>query len=121
PVEQGGVVATYGNARAFWYDHARQDMANGVVKIVPCDVLEDELGGVRLKCSAGQLYSESKYDLRKRAAKAPDVANAFVYAAAHIFDGPSDGDVVSEEAEDIAAQALFAEYEERLDTMISPF
>ena len=121
PVEQGGVVATYGNARAFWYDHARQDMANGVVKIVPFDVLDDELSGVRFKYSSGKLYIESKDDMRKRGVKSPDFADAFVYAAAHIFDGPSDGDVVSEEAEDIAAQALFAEYEERLDTMISPF
>lgn len=121
PQEQGGSVQGYGNARAYFYDQCKQQMAAGPLKVVEHAVLRDELAGVRIKYSASRMYIESKEDMRKRGVKSPDFADALVYAAAPILDTPETGDVFGASAEEVSETEKFIEeMMERLEMQISP-
>lgn len=122
PVEQGGAVQGYGNARAYFYDQAKQQMAAGLLKCVEHTVLKDELSGVRIRYSASRMYIESKEDMRKRGVKSPDFADAFIYACAPIAQVLQPGDVLDADAEEFTeTERLFSEMVERLEMQISPF
>jgi hypothetical protein len=121
PLEQGGSVQGYGNARAYWFDQTKQSMANGSVKAIEHGVLRDELGGIRLRYSSGKMYIESKDEMRKRGVKSPDFADGLVYAVAPVYDGPAVGDVASASAEEITAEEQLEALADLQERMISPY
>lgn len=120
PLEQGGSVQGYGNARAYWYDKLKQGMANGSRRVVEHELARDELEGIRFNYRTSKMYIETKEEMRKRGVKSPDYADGMVYASAEIFDGPQDGDTMTSPAEDIANAAL-EEMLEAAEMMISPY
>jgi hypothetical protein len=121
PLEQGGSTQGYGNARAYWYDHLKQGMANGSRRVVMHTVARDELEGIRFGYRTGKMYIESKEEMAKRKVKSPDFADALVYAGADIHDGLVEGDVLTESAEDIALAALLEQAMEAAEMQISPY
>lgn len=122
PQEQGGAVQGYGNARAYFYDQAKQQMASGGLKISEHTVLRDELSGVRFKYSASKMYIESKEEMRKRGVKSPDYADALIYAAAPILDVLATGTMMDADADEISNKEIEAfEMAEMLEMQISPF
>lgn len=81
------------NARAYWWDMVRNDMANGKIDISPDDTnLEDELLLVEyhFKNQRNALQIESKEELRSRLGKSPDFADAFIYACTPLDFDPHD-------------------------------
>lgn len=75
------------NARAYWYDDAREQMSRGMIDIDINDTkLADELQQVQyhFKNQQGALQIESKDDMRKRGLKSPDFADAAIYAMADL-------------------------------------
>lgn len=120
PLEQGGSVQGYGNARAYWYDKLKQGMANGSRRVVEHELARDELEGIRFNYRTSKMYIETKEEMRKRGVKSPDYADGMVYASAEVFDGPQDGDTMTSPAEDIANAAL-EEMLEAAEMMISPY
>jgi hypothetical protein len=73
------------NARAYWYDTARQLMLDGKVDIDPTDTrLENELEQIQyhFKNRYSSLQIESKEEMDKRGVKSPDFSDAFAYAVA---------------------------------------
>lgn len=123
PTVQGGSTAGYGNARAWWYDQLKHQMANGSARLEADDRLENELRQVRFRYSSGKMYIESKEEIRRRGGKSPDFADAVVYVCAPMFDGLSVGDIVSTSAEDVSellAAEQLEELEFRMGTAISP-
>lgn len=73
------------NARAYWYDKAREMMYNHQIDIDPADKkLEEELEQIQyhFKNRFKSLQIESKEDMIQRGLKSPDFADAFVYAVA---------------------------------------
>lgn len=79
------------NARAFWYDNARERMYQHKIQIEADDeargiVLQEELGSIlfHFKNQRKALQIESKEDMAKRGLKSPDYADAFIYATADI-------------------------------------
>lgn len=120
PLEQGGSVQGYGNARAYWYDKLKQGMANGSRRVVEHELARDELEGIRFNYRTSKMYIETKEEMRKRGVKSPDYADGMVYASAEIFDGPQDGDTMTSPAEDIA-NAELEEMLEAAEMMISPY
>lgn len=120
PLEQGGSVQGYGNARAYWYDKLKQGMANGSRRVVEHEVARDELEGIRFNYRTSKMYIETKEEMRKRNVKSPDYADGLVYASAEIYDGLQDGDTMSTPAEEIANTELEALLE-AAEISISPF
>lgn len=125
PIEQGGAVQGYGNARAYWYDQAKQSMANGSLKVEMHDTLHDELEGARFLFRSGKMYMESKEDMRKAGRKSPDFADALIYAAAPLHEGLEIGDTLSADAAEFdeaeRQRQLYQEMSEELDMLISPY
>lgn len=81
------------NARAYWWDTVREQMAKGEIDISFDDItLEDELLTVEyhFKNQRSSLQVESKEELRSRNGKSPDYADAFIYAAIDLGFDPSD-------------------------------
>lgn len=82
------------NARAYWYDAARERMLNGQIDIDPKDErLINELEQIQyhFKNRWGALQIESKEDMAKRGLKSPDYSDAAIYACAdmsYVFDDP---------------------------------
>lgn len=77
------------NARAWWHDSLREQMANGTIDLDYNDgKLKDELLGIRyhFKNSHRSLQVESKDDMAARGVKSPDHSDAVVYAAAPLQD-----------------------------------
>lgn len=77
----------WANARAYWYDSLRENMAAGHVDIDIEDTkLSDELQQIQyhFKNRQGALQIESKDDMRKRGLKSPDYSDAAAYAAADL-------------------------------------
>lgn len=75
------------NARAYWYDDARDQMSRGMIDIDISDTkLSDELQQVQyhFKNQQGALQIESKDDMKKRGLKSPDFADAAIYAMADL-------------------------------------
>lgn len=74
----------WANARAWWYDTAREDMRLGKIDIAFDDKkLHDELTSIGYLFPPGRgLLIESKDEIRKRLDYSPDYADAFVYSVA---------------------------------------
>lgn len=75
------------NARAYWYDDAREQMSRGMIDLDISDTkLSDELQQIQyhFKNQQGSLQIESKDDMRKRGLKSPDFADAAIYAMADL-------------------------------------
>lgn len=100
PIDVGGSVHGYGNARAYWYDQLRQSLRNGRVKIEDDDRVKDDLAIVFYKFKNGKLFIISKEEMRKDHGRSPDHADALAYATAPVQDGLPVGSAVSQEAED---------------------
>lgn len=124
PTTHGGSTGGYGNARAWWYDQLKHQMANGTVRLVQHERLQEELRQIRFRYSTGKMYIESKEELRRANRRSPDFADAVVYACAPVFEGLEPGSVVSVSADD-AVQALMQQQIEDLEflmgTQISPY
>lgn len=98
------------NARAFWYDKAREEMFNGFIDLDPDDKkLYDELEQIQYHFNNRyrSLQVESKEEMEKRQVKSPDFADAFIYAIADMTDVINDplsrfriGDRISMSTED---------------------
>lgn len=121
PVEQGGSVQGYGNARAYWFDQTKQSMANGSLKVVEHDQLHSELESIRFDYRSGKMYIEAKEQMRREGRKSPDFADALVYAAAPIHEGLQVGDHLTASAEEIARQTMLEDLAVQLEGQISPF
>lgn len=73
------------NARAWWHDTLREQMASGTIDLDYNDAkLKDELLGIRyhFKNNYRSLQVESKDDMASRGVKSPDHSDAVVYATA---------------------------------------
>lgn len=85
----------WGNARAFWYDSARDRVASGKIGLDLADRrLQEELLGMEYKIRGtglGALMMESKDDMKKRGVKSPDFADAFIYTCADLSAVTGDG------------------------------
>lgn len=102
PVDVGGSVHGYGNARAYWFDQLRQQMRNGLVKIDENDQVRDDLGMVFYEFRTGRLFIISKEQMRKDHGRSPDYADALAYATAPVADGLPTGTTVSDSASAVA-------------------
>lgn len=105
PVDVGGSVHGYGNARAYWFDQLRQQMRNGRVKIHGAEFDEritEDLGMVFYEFRSGKLYIVSKEQMRKDHGRSPDYADALAYATAPVAEGLPVGSTVSDSAQDLA-------------------
>lgn len=113
------------NARAFWYESARQAMFNHEVDMDPNDKkLLEELEQIQyhFKNRFASLQIESKDDMERRGVKSPDFADAAVYAMADMSAVMADplsryamGDNVSMSVEDFLGLASDAGF------IISPY
>lgn len=124
PTNLGGSTSGYGNARAYWHDQLKHQMANGSVRIVEHEKLRDELRTVRIRYSSGKMYIESKDEIRKRGGKSPDFSDSLVYACAPVYAGPVAGDTFTQSAEDViraARQRELADFQAMMEGQISPF
>lgn len=77
------------NARAWWYDKAREKMFSGKIDIDVADVkLFQELEAIQYHFNNNKkaLQIESKEDMEKRGLKSPDFADAAIYAMADLED-----------------------------------
>lgn len=105
PVDVGGSVHGYGNARAYWFDQLRQQMRNGMVKVQDGgygDHVADDLGIVFYEFRSGKLYIISKEQMRKDHGRSPDFADALAYATAPVAEGLPVGTTVSDSASAVA-------------------
>lgn len=98
PVNVGGSVHGYGNARAYWFDQLRQAMRNRSVQIEPDQRVTDDLAIVFYKFKSGKLFILSKEEMRKIHGRSPDFADALAYATAPIVDELPPGMGVSQDA-----------------------
>lgn len=104
PIDVGGSVHGYGNARAYWFDQLRQQMRNGSVRIDAREYAErmaDDLGIVFYHFKAGKLFIISKEQMRKDHGRSPDLADALAYATAPVAEGLPTGTTLSDSAEDL--------------------
>lgn len=121
PVNVGGSVYGFYNARAYWFEQLRQKMRNGSVNLVdPDELLADDLKMVFYSFKNGRLLIASKEDMRKEYGRSPDYADALTYATAPVAEGLQQGDVLSESAESMA-NALNEDNEYWTEEMISPY
>lgn len=102
PVDVGGSVHGYGNARAYWFDQLRQQMRNGMVKIEQHDQVKDDLAMVFYEFRSGRLFIISKEQMRKDHGRSPDYADAMAYATAPVAQGLPAGSTVSDTAGAVA-------------------
>lgn len=119
PVDVGGSVHGYGNARAYWYDQLRQSMRNGRVKIEDDERVKDDLAIVFYKFKNGKLFIISKEEMRKDHGRSPDHADALAYATAPVQDGLPVGSSVSQDPED--AISGFMDGLDDSELVIAPF
>jgi hypothetical protein len=119
PVDVGGSVHGYGNARAYWYDQLRQSMRNGRVKTVDDERIKDDLAIIFYKFKSGKLFIISKEEMRKEHGRSPDHADALAYATAPVPDELPAGSSVSQDAED--AIEGFMEGMDDSELVIAPF
>lgn len=121
PVNVGGSVYGFYNARAYWFEQLRQKMRNGSVKFIDAEeLISDDLKMVFYSIKNGRLLIASKEDMRKEYGKSPDYADAIAYAVAPVAEGLQQGDVLTETAENMAG-ALVEENEYFAEEMISPY
>jgi hypothetical protein len=119
PVNVGGSVQGYGNARAFWFDQLRQSMRNGRVKIVDHERLRDDLRIIFYHYKSGRLFILSKEEMRKIHKRSPDYADALAYATAPVEEGLPVGESVSGSAEEVV-DAL-ADFDADPELSIAPY
>lgn len=120
PVDVGGSVYGFGNARAYWFDQLRQRMRNGSVKLDdPDEKIADDLRMVFYKIANGRLFIISKEEMRKEHGRSPDLADAVAYAVAPVADGLQQGDVVSGDPEDLVGTLEDDDY--LSENVIAPF
>lgn len=121
PSDVGGAVYGFYNARAFWFDQARQKMRNGSLKLVdPEEKFADDLKMIFYEIKNGRLLIASKEAMRKEHGKSPDFADALTYAVAPVAEGLQSGDRLSEDA-DAVADALEDDFLSDMDNAIAPF
>lgn len=119
PVDVGGSVHGYGNARAFWFDQLRQMMRNGTVKIEENSQIRDDLGIVFYFFRNGRLFIIPKEEMRQKHGRSPDYADALMYATAPVAEGLAAGDTLSEDA--AALLAAMDDLEDEREMSISPY
>lgn len=102
PVDVGGSVHGYGNARAYWFDQLRQQMRNGGVRIEENDRVKEDLGMVFYEFRTGRLFIISKEQMRKDHGRSPDYADALAYATAPVAEGLPVGTTLSDPAGAVA-------------------
>lgn len=119
PVDVGGSVHGYGNARAYWYDQLRLSMRNRRVKLVDDERVKDDLSMIFYKIKSGKLYIISKEEMRKEYGLSPDFADAVAYATAPVPDGLPAGTAVSQDAE--AAIGDFMDGMDDSELTIAPY
>lgn len=113
PVDVGGSVHGYGNARAYWFDQLRQQMVNGRVRIeggIHDQQIRDDLGIVFYDFRVGKLFIISKEQMRKDHGRSPDFADALAYATAPVAEGLPVGTTVSD-----TASAVSEDLEDMMD------
>lgn len=121
PVDVGGSVYGFYNARAYWFEQLRQKMRNGSVKLIDeNDQITDDLKMVFYSIKNGRLLIASKEDMRKEYGKSPDFADAVAYAVAPVAEGLQRGDVLTETAEEMA-NGLIEESDFWQEESISPY
>lgn len=121
PVNVGGSVYGFYNARAYWFEQVRQKMRNGSVKFIdPDELITDDLKMVFYSIKNGRLLIASKEDMRKEYGKSPDYADAIAYAVAPVAEGLQQGDVLTETAENMAG-FLVEDEEYFAEEAISPY
>lgn len=104
PVDVGGSVHGYGNARAYWFDQLRQQMRNGGVRIEEHEQVKEDLGMVFYEFRTGRLFIISKEQMRKDHGKSPDYADALAYATAPVAEGLPVGSTISDPAGVVAEE-----------------
>jgi hypothetical protein len=119
PVDVGGSVHGYGNARAYWFDQLRHSLRNGRTKLEDDQRIKDDLGIIFYKFKAGKLFVISKEEMRRDHGRSPDHADALAYATAPVPDGLPAGSSVSQEAED--AISGFMDGMDDSELLIAPF
>lgn len=119
PVNVGGSVHGYGNARAYWFDQLRQSMNNGSVRIEDDERIKDDLGIIFYKFKSGKLFIISKEEMRKLHGRSPDYADALAYATAPVADGLPVGSSVIQDPDD--AMNDFMNGFDEGELMIAPF
>jgi len=84
------------NARAYWFDSARERMHKQEIQIESDDeqrgiILQEELGSIlyHFKNNRKSLQIESKEDMAQRGIKSPDYADAAIYAMAVLDIDPA--------------------------------
>lgn len=119
PVNVGGSVHGYGNARAYWFDQLRQGMRNRSVCIEEHAGLRDDFPIIFYSFKHGKLFIMSKEEMRKLYGRSPDFADALAYAVAPVEDGLPVGSSVSQDA----AEAIedFSGALDESEMSISPF
>ncbi|MFB7858794.1 LAGLIDADG family homing endonuclease [Rhodococcus qingshengii] len=100
PVDVGGSVHGYGNARAYWFDQLRQSMRNRRVQIENDQRIVDDLGIVFYKFSNGKLFIISKEEMRKLHGRSPDFADALAYATSPVVDSVPSGTETTQDAQE---------------------
>jgi len=121
PVDVGGSVYGFYNARAYWFEQVRQKMRNGSLKVIdPDEALADDLKMIFYSIKNGRLLIASKEDMRSQYGRSPDLADALAYAVAPVASGLHQGDVLSETAETMAS-ALEEETGFLEEESISPY
>ncbi|MER6605761.1 hypothetical protein ABT282_07550 [Streptomyces sp. NPDC000927] len=119
PVDVGGSVHGYGNARAYWFDQLRQSMRNGQVRVEESSQLRDDLGMVFYFFRSGKLFIIPKEEMRQKHGRSPDYADALVYATAPVAEGLELGSTVSESADDLARE--LADLSDEAEMSIAPY
>lgn len=121
PLEHGGSVHGYGNARAWWYDQLRSSLRNGSVKLVENQNLRDDLSIIYYNIRNGKLFLMSKEEMRAKFNKSPDFADALVYCVSPVPDQAIGSGVYSRTAQEVADDVDLEDMEAELGLSISPF
>lgn len=119
PVEVGGSVHGYGNARAYWFDQLRQSMRNGNVRMEENQQIRDDLGLVFYLFRNGRLFIIPKEEMRTKHGRSPDYADALAYATAPLAQGLQVGETVSEDMHTMLDE--LDDFEDERELTIAPF
>lgn len=119
PVDVGGSVHGYGNARAYWFDQLRHQMRNGGVRIEEHEQVKEDLGTVFYEFRTGRLFIISKEKMRKDHGRSPDYADALAYATAPVAEGLPVGSTVSDSAD--AVSEVMEDMIDLADMSIAPY
>lgn len=122
PADVGGSVYGFYNARAYWFDQLRQKMRNSSVSLIdPDGLISDDLRMVFYSIKGGRLLIASKEEMKSSFGRSPDLADAVAYAVAPVAEGLQQGDVVSEDPENVAALYSEEDWLMEHENSISPY